>query len=666
MANTREKRKNLILELLHDKLYVPMKRRELAAFMQVTEENRREFDLILDELLAEGLISVTKRGKLVLPDVKEAVKEEDEAPLIGTFEASKNFGFVILDNKKRSPDVFIPKEYTKGAVTGNKVEIMITTPGGENRKPEGKVVNILGHVDDPGMDILSIAMAFGINSEFPEKVLNQAEKLNKPVSDADILGREDFRDILTITIDGEDAKDLDDAISLSFYEDFYELGVHIADVSNYVQEGSAVDREALKRGTSVYLADRVIPMLPKTLSNGICSLNEGEDRLTLSCVMKIDKKGKVTDYKICESVIRTRHRMSYTEVKKIIEDNDPEMLTKYADVSEMLYKMQELSLILRDMRKRRGAIDFDVPETKLVLDDEGAPVEIKPYERNEATKLIESFMLVANETVAEHYYWLKIPFVYRVHDVPEDEKLNKLKAFIKNFGYFIKATGGDAHPKEFQKLIEKIMGTPEEALLTRLTLRSMSQAKYSTECDGHFGLACDYYTHFTSPIRRYPDLQIHRIIHDDLRNRLTEAKKNHYEEILPSVAASSSKLERRADETERETVKLKKAQYMASHIGEIYEGVISGVVNWGIYVELDNTVEGLVHISSIRDDYYYFNEEKYELVGEDSHKTYKLGDKVRIMVKSVDLSMRVVDFILADFEENTPIHDFYKNGRNSF
>jgi ribonuclease R len=666
MANTREKRKNLILELLHDKLYVPMKRRELAAFMQVTEETRKEFDLILDELLAEGLISVTKRGKLVLPDEKEAVKEEDDAPLIGTFEASKNFGFVILDNKRRSPDVFIPKEFTKGAVTGNKVEIMITTPGNENRKPEGKVVNILGHVDDPGMDILSIAMAFGINSEFPEKVLNQAEKLNKPVSEADILGREDFRDLLTITIDGEDAKDLDDAVSLSFTDEYYELGVHIADVSNYVQESSALDREAIKRGTSVYLADRVIPMLPKTLSNGICSLNEGEDRLTLSCVMKIDKKGKVTDYKICESVIRTRHRMSYTEVKKIIEDNDPEMLEKYADVSEMIYKMQELSLILRDMRKRRGAIDFDVPETKLILDAEGAPVEIKPYERNEATKLIESFMLAANETVAEHYYWLKTPFVYRVHDVPEDEKLNKLKTFIKNFGYFIKTAGGDAHPKEFQKLIEKITGTPEEALLTRLTLRSMSQAKYSTECDGHFGLACDYYTHFTSPIRRYPDLQIHRIIHDDLRNRLTEAKKNHYEEILPSVAASSSKLERRADEAERETVKLKKAQYMASHIGEIYEGVISGVVNWGIYVELENTVEGLVHISNLRDDYYHFNEEKYELVGEDSHKTFKLGDKVKIMVKSVDLSMRVVDFILADFEENSPIHDFYKNGRNSF
>lgn len=735
----KDKRKKLILELFHDDLYSPMKRKELAIFMQVSDEMRPDFDSLIDEMLNEGLIEQTKRGKLVLkghgdckkdgekkekrssngitfqgtyignakgfgfvevegmeedffvPEgmslnachndtveiellnggkktgarveakVVNVVKRSDDV-IVGTYEASKNFGFVVTDNAKFSTDIFIAKENSKGAVSGHKVVVDIIDYGDKDHKPEGKIVEILGHANDPGVDILSIALAFGIDTLFPEKVLNQAEGMNKPVSDADMQGRTDLRDTFMVTIDGEDAKDLDDAVSLSMEDDLYVLGVHIADVSNYVQENSALDREALKRGTSVYLADRVIPMLPHTLSNGICSLNEGEDRLAMSCIMKINNQGKVVDYNICESVVNINHRMSYTQVKKIIEENDEEMINTFYDAAPMLAKMQELSLILREKRNKRGSIDFDFPETKLVLNEKGEPVEIKPYERNEATKLIESFMLAANETVAEHYYWKEVPFLYRIHENPDEEKINKLRTFIKNFGYNIKVTGDDIHPKEFQKLLSKIEGTKEEPLISRLTLRSMQQAKYATECEGHFGLACDYYTHFTSPIRRYPDLQIHRIIKDDLRGRLDAKKISHYEEILPAVATSTSKSERKADETERETIKLKKAQYMEKHINEIFEGVISGVTNWGIYVELENTVEGLVHVSTLK-GFYRFDEAHYELVGEDTGITYRLGEKVKVMVKDIDLSLRTVDFIIADFELDDAIHDFYKRGR---
>ncbi len=741
MEDKRDKRKKLITELFKDDLYSPMKRKELAIFMQVSEDNRGEFDSIIDELLNEGVIEQTKRGKLVLKDekagsVKGASKASEGAKtgalcytgtyignargfgfveveglgedlfvgegdslnachgdtvrveilnggrkrgarlearvvevaarsndaIVGTYQASKNFGFVVTDNAKFSSDIFIAKENSMGAVDGHKVMVEIKDYGDARHNPEGKIVKIIGHADDPGVDILSIALAFGIESEFPEKVLNQADSMNKPVSEADMAGRTDLRDTLMVTIDGEDSKDLDDAVSLSMEGDDYVLGVHIADVANYVQESSALDREALKRGTSVYLADRVIPMLPHTLSNGICSLNEGEDRLSLSCIMRIDAQGRVKDYSIVESVVNIDHRMTYTAVKAIIEDRDEAVTEQYADVAPMLNKMQELSLILRAKREKRGAVDFDFPETKLVLDDKGMPVEIKPYERNEATKLIESFMLAANETVAEHFYWQEAPFLYRIHENPDEEKIKKLRTFIKNFGYSIKSTGDDIHPKEFQKLLKRVEGTKEEPLIARLTLRSMQQAKYSTECLGHFGLACEYYTHFTSPIRRYPDLQIHRIIKDSLRGRLNDRKKEHYNSILTEVATSTSRAERRADEAERETVKLKKAQYMSERIGEIFEGVISGVTNWGIYVELENTVEGLVHVSSLR-GYFRFDEANYELVGEDTGIVYRLGERVKVMVHDVDLALRTVDFIIADFEEGSKTHDFYRKGR---
>ena len=474
--------------------------------------------------------------------------------------------------------------------------------------------------------------------------------MNKEVSEADMALRRDLRDVKMVTIDGEDAKDLDDAVHVTKEGGRYRLGVHIADVTNYVQGNSALDREALKRGTSVYLVDRVIPMLPRELSNGICSLNQGVDRLALSCLMTINGKGEVTDYEIVESVIRVDRRMTYTAVGRILEDQDEETIREYEDLVPMFRLMQELSVILREKRRKRGSIDFDFPESKIVLDESGVPVSIKPYERNAATRIIEDFMLLANETVAQHFYWLDIPFVYRTHANPDPEKILKLGTFINNFGYNIKVKSGDSeiHPKEIQKLLGKIEGTDEEALIARLTLRSMKQAKYTVDCTGHFGLACEYYCHFTSPIRRYPDLQIHRIIKEQLRGKMSDEKILHYRNILPEVAKHSSETERRADEAERETDKLKKAQYMEERIGNTYEGVISGITAWGIYVELPNTVEGMIHVSKIEGDYFFYNEETYEMTGTDTGKTFKLGEKVKIVVSGVDRMSKSIDFVFAD------------------
>ena len=503
-------------------------------------------------------------------------------------------------------------------------------------------MEIIGHVNDPGTDILSIVTDMGIKTEFPEKVIGQAVRVGKPVSEADCAGRKDLRGWQMVTIDGEDAKDLDDAVSLAKEGENYRLGVHIADVANYVQERSALDKEAFERGTSVYLADRVIPMLPHVLSNGICSLNAGEERLALSCIMTISPSGEMLDHEIAETVICVDKRMSYNGVAKILESEE-EALRENEEVVPMILQMKELSDILRERRGRRGSIDFDFPETKVILDEEGKPVEIKPYERNAATKIIEDFMLMANETVAEEYFWRDVPFLYRTHDTPDEEKIRQLSAFINNFGYHIHVRN-EVRPKEIQKLLGKVDGTPEEALISRLALRSMKQARYSTENTGHFGLAAKYYTHFTSPIRRYPDLQIHRIIKDNLRGRLGEARISHYAEILPETAAQCSMKERTAEEAEREVVKLKKAEYMRERIGEEYDGVISGVTRWGLYVELANTVEGLVHVADMRDDHYEFVEQDYELVGVHTGRTYKLGQSVRVRVTDADKVQRTVNF----------------------
>ena len=512
------------------------------------------------------------------------------------------------------------------------------------------MIEILGHINDPGTDILSIVKAYDLPTEFSQKIMKQVENVSNAVSQADMAGRMDLRDVVMVTIDGEDAKDLDDAVSLSKEGENYILGVHIADVTNYVQENSALDIEALKRGTSVYLVDRVIPMLPHKLSNGICSLNAGENRLALSCIMKINPKGEVVDHKIAETVICVNERMSYTSVKKILEDKDECEIEKYKELVPMFEEMRDLAEILRKKRMKRGSIDFDFPETKVILDKNGKPIEIRPYDRNTATKIIEDFMLIANETVATDYFWQEIPFVYRTHDNPDSEKIKKLATFINNFGYTLHIGTDEVHPKELQKLLMKIEGSDEEALISRLTLHSMKQARYTTINTGHFGLATNYYCHFTSPIRRYPDLQIHRIIKENLRGRFNDKRWEHYEKILPEVSKQSSETERRAEEAERETIKLKKVEYMQEHIGETFDGVISGVMEWGIFVELPNTVEGLVRVTEMWDDYYHFIEDSYEMVGETTGKRYKLGQKVKVRVESADKLMRTIDFSLV--EEN--------------
>ena len=709
MDQTFEKRKKIIYEFICDDMYVPMKLKELAILLQVPKEQRSELNPVMDALEAEGKVHVSQKGKylkgagrtlrgvyqahprgfgfvtiegetddIFIPEKetngalhgdtveilltaspegkrKEGkivkIAERGTAKIVGLYQVAKgkHYGFVIPDNQRFLQDIFVPEERAKGAVDGHKVVVELTSYGSDNAKPEGKIVEILGHVNDPGVDIMSIVKSYDLPVEFPEKVMNQAERVPEEVSDADMAGRKDLREWVMVTIDGEDAKDLDDAVSLTRTEDGknWILGVHIADVANYVQERSALDREALHRGTSVYLADRVIPMLPHRLSNGICSLNAGVDRLAMSCIMTVDAKGDVIDHEICESVIRVNERMSYTSVKKILEDHDEEETMRYIDLVPMFEEMEQLAGILRNRRHQRGSIDFDFPESKIMLDEEGHPMEIRSYDRNVATKIIEDFMLLANETVAEEYYWREIPFVYRVHETPDEDKIKKLTILINNFGYSLHISD-EVRPGQIQKLLAKIQGTPQETMISRLALRSMKQARYTPENDGHFGLAARYYTHFTSPIRRYPDLQIHRIIKDDLRGRMNEKKMEHYQTILPEVTRQASETERRAEEAERETIRLKKAEYMEAHIGEVFEGVISGITNWGIYVELSNTIEGLVHVANMYDDHYDYYEDRYEMVGEYTGKTYKLGETVYVRVIDADCLTRTIDFEMAD------------------
>ena len=647
MEDLLEKRKKLICELVEDEKYVPMKEKELAIFMQVKPEDRRELKRILEELLEEGKIEQTKRGRYVRAE-KKLLRA------VGLYQSSENFGFVVPDNKKL-PDIFIPREKKKDAYDGAKVVAEYIESREEGKSPEGEIIEVLGGRDEPGIDMLSVVRALGIPDEFPEKVLNQAQRVSKPVSETDCVMRRDLRAVRMVTIDGEDARDLDDAVSLEEKDGRWLLGVHIADVADYVQENSALDWEAKERGTSVYLPDRVIPMLPKELSNGCCSLNAGEDRLALSCLMEVDKGGNIGNYEIVESVIRVDKRMNYTQVQKIL-DGDEALWEAYRDEAPMLTEMAKLSKVLRQKRKERGAVDFDFPESKIELDENGEPLSIHPHERNDATKLIEDFMLAANETVAQHFYWLEEPFLYRVHDNPDPEKMQQLSVFLGNFGYRLhigrkqgkrQENGADVHPKQLQKLLDQIEGTPEEAMLSRLILRSMKRAVYSPECSGHFGLAAKYYTHFTSPIRRYPDLQIHRIIKENLRGRLNAERIAHYQEILPEVAEHSSKTERRADEAERDTDKMKKAEYMQQHIGEEYEGVISSITSWGMYVELPNTIEGLIHVANLYDDRYYYNENTHEMVGSDLGKVYKLGQSIRVRVLDADKENATIDFVPA-------------------
>ncbi|MCC8025089.1 MAG: ribonuclease R [Clostridium sp.] len=735
----------MLAELMKDKDYVPMKAKELAMLLNIPKSQRGDLQEVLDLLVSEGRIGISKKGKygkpesfsvngvfsghskgfgfvsvegmeqdVFIPEEKTGsalhgdhvqivvesqgksggrksgmggggrraegavirVLERANKEIVGYYQKNKNFGFVIPDNQKISKDIFISQGCDMGAVTGHKVVVKMVDFGDGKRKPEGRIKEILGHVNDPGTDILSIVRAYGLPEEFPQEVMDEIEGIpgeleiktsgesggfalwegsytledlvSCPGWSGELAGRLDLRHLPTMTIDGEDAKDLDDAVTVCRNDQgVYTLGVHIADVTHYVREGSPLDKEAFRRSTSVYLVDRVIPMLPHKLSNGICSLNAGTDRLALSCIMEVDSQGNVLGHRIAETVIHVDRRMTYTAVNAVVTGGDEAVMEEYREFVPMFGLMKELADILREKRRKRGAIDFDFPESKIILDPQGKPVDIRPYERNAATRIIEDFMLLANETVAEDYFWQSLPFLYRSHDNPDPEKMKQLATFINNFGYFIKMQQGEIHPKELQKLLDKIEGSPEEALLSRLTLRSMKQAKYTTLCSGHFGLATRYYTHFTSPIRRYPDLQIHRIIKENLRGGLGEKRTAHYERILPQVAVQTSALERRAEEAERETDKLKKCEYMSQFIGQEFEGVICGVTGWGLYVELPNTVEGLVRMTELRDDYYIFDEQHYELIGEMTKRTYKLGQPVRVQVAGTDKLLRTVDFILA-------------------
>ena len=709
-----KERKERILAYMESEGYVPIKRRDMRAMLSVPQEDREKFESLINELIAEGRVFETKKGKLaspkdlqmatgtfighargfgfVTPDAggedifipasetmgamqkdrvlykmlhkaekgKKAdgvivrILERGQQRIVGTFEAgSKGYGFVVADDKKIAKDIFISRENTKGAVTGHKVVVEITDYGEDRRNPEGKVIEILGHINDPGVDILSVIRRYELAVEFPEEVYAEIEHLGTEVAEADKKGREDLRDLLTITIDGADAKDLDDAVSLKrLGNGNFELGVHIADVSHYVRENTALDKEAYARGTSVYLVDRVIPMLPHKLSNGICSLNPHVDRLALSCLMEENGRGEVVSHRILESVINSDYRMTYTAVREILEDGTPALLEQYAEILPMLEDMEELRQILGEKRRKRGSVNFDLPESKIILDENGKPIDIKPYEKSIATNMIEEFMLVCNETIAENSFWQEMPFMYRSHQEPDEDKLEKMEQFLRGFGYYLRKKDGEIHPRELQKVLQKAEDTDEERIITRMVLRSMMQARYTAENGGHFGLAAKYYCHFTSPIRRYPDLEIHRMIKKMLHGELDEKASAYYRRKMPDWAKHCSKQERVAEDAERDTDALKKVEFMEDKVGQIYEGIISGVTNWGIYVELPNTIEGMVALSQMDDDYYEFDEKKMLVFGKRTKKSYRLGDKVVVSVAKVDRMMGTIDFVFEEENED--------------
>jgi len=575
------------------------------------------------------------------------ILERANKEVVGTFEKSKNFGFVVPDDSRLYYDIFIPPGEDNGASNYDKVVVEITRWPDKRRSPEGRVVEIIGRLGEPGVDILSIVKKFKLPVEFPEEVLREVREIPQEVTPEDIAGRRDLRHLKMVTIDGADAKDLDDAVSIEVLPNGnYLLGVHIADVSHYVKEGSALDKEAYKRGTSVYLVDRVIPMLPPELSNGICSLNAGMDRLAVSVMMEIDKEGNVKKHEIFDSVINVDERMTYDNVRKILVEADPELKERYAEFLDEFRTMEELCLILKEKRLKRGAIDFDFPEGKAILDREGKPIEIVKMERSIAENIIEEFMILANETVAEHMYWLQVPFIYRIHEEPDYDDIVELNSFLRIFGYRVKGKENGVHPRAFQEIVEKVDGRPEEKLVNTVMLRSMKHARYDEICVGHFGLASKYYTHFTSPIRRYPDLTIHRVIKETLAGRLSKKRLKLLHRWMPSVAEQSSIREQVAEEAERECLDMKKAEYMQQYLGSVFTGVISSVLAFGFFVELPNTVEGLVHVSTLTDDYYTYIEDQMALLGQHTRKMYRIGDEVKVQVVRVDVDNRQIDFEL--------------------
>ncbi|SDC27728.1 RNAse R [Pelagirhabdus alkalitolerans] len=585
-------------------------------------------------------------GDKRLEGVVERVLTRNTTRIIGTFEDKGSFGFVVADDKRIPNDIFIKKNDTLGAVTGHKVIVEITKFPEGAMSAEGHVIEILGHKNDPGMDIISIIHKHGITVDFPDEVLEQAKNVPDHIDPDELNNRRDLRDKPIITIDGADAKDLDDAVLVEKLDNgHYKLGVYIADVSYYVEEGTPIDEEAFERGTSVYLVDRVIPMIPHRLSNGICSLNPNVDRLTLGCEMEITTEGDVVSHDIFQAVIHSKARMTYREVNQILVDQSETVRNQYAELVPMFEEMEGLAETLRKKRFDRGAIDFDFKEAAVKVDENGHAQDVVLRERSVAERLIEEFMLAANETIAEHFHWLDVPFIHRIHEDPDEERLQTFFEFVGQFGLNVKGVANDVHPQALQQVLDEVKGEQEEMVISKLMLRSMKQAKYDPESVGHFGLATDFYTHFTSPIRRYPDLIVHRLIRTYLINKkLDKATQNKWSSQLPEIAKHTSERERVAVDAERETDDLKKAEYMQDKVGEEFDGVISSVTGFGIFVELENTVEGLVHVSELTDDYYKFDEKSHAMIGERTAQVFRMGDAITIRVSGVNLEEQAVDF----------------------
>lgn len=710
-----EDSKNKILDFMKDDRYVPMKAKEMAFILGVGKDRYSEFQIMLKELVNEYKIQCTKKGKYLLIDdnkyksgilrlnqrgfgfvkldsetqeneifisnnnlngalnednVVIEVFEYDNAELnkegriikiikrgrdtvVGTFQNSRNFGFVVPDDNKYGTDIFISKKNFGGAKNNQKVVVKITKFAEKGKKAEGKIVDIIGFRDEAGVDMLSLVKEYNLPYEFPEPVLKEAKNIEINVSDIELKNRLDLRNKEIFTIDGDDAKDLDDAVCVEKNENGnYILGVHIADVSHYVKEDSKLDKEAIIRGTSVYMMDRVIPMLPKELSNGICSLNEGEDRCAMSVIMEINNKGQVVSSDIRKSIIKVTKRMSYNMVYKILEYidkkqiDDVESIKEYEKYFNHFNLMRELALVLKNKRVKDGSLDLDIPESKIILDEDGVAIDVKKYELTFANEIIEQFMLIANETVAEKFYWLEAPFIYRVHPVPDMEKISELNKFLWNLGYKIKGSKDNIHPKAFAEVLEKVKGKPEERVVSNLVLRTLKVAQYESENQGHFGIASKYYCHFTSPIRRYPDLFIHRIISKYIEKNyiLSEKDLEKYEEQATKYARNSSEREKIAQKVERDSVDIKKAEYMQDKIGEEYFGIISNITSFGVFVELENTVEGLIRFENLGDEYFIYDEEHKSLIGENTAATFKIGDEIQIRVIEANKELRRISF----------------------
>ena len=711
-----DEKENKILEFMQSEQYVPMKAKEMAFILGVTKQNYSEFHNILNKLESEYKIQCSKKGKYMLIDetayktgvlrlnakgfgfvkvedseeeifipkkyisnalnedtvlveitdsnAKDAEHQEgkiikilkhEKNIVVGTFENSRNFGFVVPDDIKYGTDIFISKKNFGKAKNNQKVVVQITKFAGQGKKAEGKIIEVLGNKDQAGIDMLSLIKEYNLPYEFPEPVLKEAKSIENKIDTSDIGNRLDLRDKEIFTIDGEDAKDLDDAIYVEKKENGnYILGVHIADVSNYVRENTNLDREAIIRGTSVYMMDRVIPMLPVELSNGICSLNEGQDRYALSVIMEINNKGQVVSSDIRKTVIKVTKRMCYTDVYNILNylNNDKKAefykdnFTIYEKYFNHFYLMQELALILKNKRVKDGSLDLDVPESKIILDENGVAIDVKKYEITFANEIIEQFMLIANETVAEKFYWLEAPFIYRVHPVPDYDKIEELNKFLCNLGYKIKCNKDNIHPKSFAEVLDKVKGKPEERVVSNLILRTLKIAQYESSNEGHFGIASKYYCHFTSPIRRYPDLFIHRIIskYIECNYNLSEKQIETYMEEATKYAKSSSEREKVAQKVERDSVDVKKAEYMQNKIGKEYDGIISNVTNFGIFVELENTIEGLIRFENLGNEYFIYDEDYKRLIGEASGKMYKIGDSIHIRVIEANKELRRISF----------------------